>query len=116
MYLSSSSHLRLTTSGDYELQFDMWDQDEIYAVARYDSFAVTDEADNYRLQVSGYMPPQDSAMDAGDSLSASDGVSFAYKDSSYALHFKWTKFALYNNKLMNIKLLQLQFKKEVQYK
>ena len=73
----------------------MWAQDEIYAVARYDSFSVTDEADNYRLQVSGYMPPQDSAMDAGDSLGASNGVKFAYKDSTYALPFEWPKLSIY---------------------
>ena len=59
----------------------MWDQDDIYAVARYGSFAVSDKSDMYRLQVSGYTPPQDSAMDAKDSLSASDGVAFGYKDS-----------------------------------
>ena len=66
----------------------MWDQDEIYAVARYNSFAVTDEADDYRLQVGSYMPPQDSAMDAGDSLGASNGVKFAYMHSTYALPFE----------------------------
>ena len=54
----------------------MWDQDDIYAVARYGSFAVTD-TDEYRLQVSGYMTPLDSAMDAKDSLSASNGVKFS---------------------------------------
>ena len=59
----------------------MWDQDDIYAVARYDSFWVKDESYNYKLRVSGYKPPQDSAMDAGDSLSASDGVRFGHKSS-----------------------------------
>ena len=73
----------------------MWDQDEIYAVARYNSFAVTDEADDYRLQVSGYMPPQDSAMDAGDSLGASNGVKFAWAHSTYALPFEWPKLLIY---------------------
>ena len=59
----------------------MWDQDDIYAVARYGSFAVKAESDKYRLKVSGYTPPQDSAVDAKDSLGASDGVAFGYKDS-----------------------------------
>ena len=59
----------------------MWDQDDIYAVATYDSFTVTDESDGHRLQVSGYSAPQDSAMDAGDSLSATNGAVFAHKHS-----------------------------------
>ena len=59
----------------------MWDQDDIYAVARYDSFRVKDESDDYKLMVSGYKVPEDSAMDAGDSLSASDGAGFGYKSS-----------------------------------
>ena len=48
---------------------------------RYGSFAVKAESDKYRLKVSGYTPPQDSAVDAKDSLGASDGVAFGYKDS-----------------------------------
>ena len=63
----------------------MWDQDDIYAVARYGSFAVKAESDKYRLKVSGYTPPQDSAMDAKDSLSASNGAAFGYKSSRLVL-------------------------------
>ena len=59
----------------------MWDQDDIYALARYDNFRVEDESDNYKLKISGYKVPQDSAMDAGDSLSASAGVGFSYKST-----------------------------------
>ena len=59
----------------------MWDQDDIYAVARYESFWVKDESDMYKLRVGGYKAPQDSAMDAGDSFSASNGVRFGYKSS-----------------------------------
>ena len=40
---------RITMSGNYELQVDMWDWDDVYAVARYGSFEVTSESDGFRL-------------------------------------------------------------------
>ena len=55
----------------------MWDQDDIYAVARYRSFAIGSESDDFKLVVDGYMPPLNSAMDAKDSLSASNGSAFS---------------------------------------
>ena len=56
--LNATLNHRLTSSEDYELQVDMWDQDDIYAVARYGAFAISDETDNHRLHIGGYMPPQ----------------------------------------------------------
>ena len=40
---------RITTSGNYELKVEMWDWDDNYAVARYDSLQVASEQDGFRL-------------------------------------------------------------------
>ena len=40
---------RITNSGNFELKVEMWDWDDNYAVARYNSFQVTSEQDGFRL-------------------------------------------------------------------
>ena len=47
---------RITNNGNYELKVEMWDWDEHYAVARYDSFQVTSESDGFRLLASIFAP------------------------------------------------------------
>ena len=47
---------RITTSDNYELKVEMWDWDENYAVARYNSFQVTSESDGFRLLGSIFAP------------------------------------------------------------
>ena len=49
---ASSVSCRITTSGNIELKVDMWDWDNNYAVARYDSIEVTSEQNGFKLLVS----------------------------------------------------------------
>jgi len=65
---------QLTQNGRYKLRFDLQFQNLSWSYAEYSSFAVLNEANNYRLHVSGY------SGNAGDALSYQDGMMFTTYD------------------------------------
>ena len=38
----------------YELRVEMWDQEDVYAVAHYNLFKIVKDGQDYKLQVSDY--------------------------------------------------------------
>ncbi len=72
----------MTVGDKYELAVDMWDQDNLFAVARYKNFrlekVVQSSGDvDYKLHISGYydVPGE---RPAGDAMSKYDGQYFAH--------------------------------------
>ncbi|XP_074642492.1 fibrinogen-like protein 1 [Tubulanus polymorphus] len=76
---------QITSQGDYKLRIELetWDGNRYFA--EYDSFSITDEADKYRLRISGYKG------NAGDSLTSywenHDQQQFSTKDSDHDNRF-----------------------------
>ena len=71
----------ITSSGSYELRVDLVYQDKS-AYARYSPFSVTDEADNYRLNIGDY------SGSACDSLRGDSHSPFTTKDRDNDDHSK----------------------------
>ncbi|XP_045156940.2 techylectin-5A-like [Mercenaria mercenaria] len=64
----------LTATGNHELRIDMEDFEENKAYAKYRSFIIKSESENYAIEVSGY------SGDAGDSLRFHNGSEFSTID------------------------------------
>ena len=64
----------LTTQDTYSLQIDMWDLDDVYRYARYDTFRVGSEGEQFSLQVREY------SGNATDALRYSDAMEFSTSD------------------------------------
>nr|CAB3245536.1 ficolin-2-like [Phallusia mammillata] len=70
--------LRMTSGRNCRLRIDLRGFDDSEAFAQYTSFAVGNESDNYRLQVSGY------SGTAGDSLiKRHNGMQFSTQDRDH---------------------------------
>ncbi|XP_070566083.1 microfibril-associated glycoprotein 4-like [Ptychodera flava] len=81
-WLGNEQIYYLTNQGDYQLYIEMQDWEGNAAYAKYDNFEISDESDNYRLEVDGFQG------DAGDSLTYHDGQQFSTKgkDNDMSLH------------------------------
>lgn len=66
----------MTTSKKYTLRIDLQDWDGNWLWAEYKHFAISDEADKYRLRVSGYRG------NAGDSLTYHNNSAFSTYDNN----------------------------------
>ena len=71
---------RLTARRPHQLRIDMEDFEGDSRFAKYDTFRVADEADNYRLTAEGF------SGDVGDSLSGHNGAAFSTKDRDNDVH------------------------------
>ncbi|XP_013418440.1 microfibril-associated glycoprotein 4-like [Lingula anatina] len=73
-WLGNNKMYLLTSQDDYELRVDMEGAAGIWAFAQYDHFGISSEATKYRLRLGNY------SGNAGDSLHAHRGYTFATKD------------------------------------
>ena len=74
--------LRLTdpsSGSEFEVMFELMDQDDVVAVAKYGKFRVLDQAGNYALEVSDFSPSLD-ILDAGDSFGDASGSNFSHPE------------------------------------
>ena len=65
----------LTTQDDYTLQIDMWDLDDVYRYARYNTFSVASEREHFALHIDGY------SGNATDALRYSNEMAFSTGDT-----------------------------------
>ncbi|XP_060107323.1 ficolin-1-like [Heteronotia binoei] len=65
----------LTSLGENELRIDLIDFDNRHTVAKYESFNISGEADQYRLALGAFLEGT-----AGDSLTSHNGMPFSTKD------------------------------------
>ncbi|XP_069050568.1 ficolin-1-like [Lepisosteus oculatus] len=65
----------LTSSGSYELRIDLKDFDNVATFAKFQSFKILGESDNYKLLLGEFQ-----AGDAGDSLTGHKNLPFSTKD------------------------------------
>ncbi len=72
----------MTASGNYELQVDMWDYYDKYAVARYSTFKIEDASKEYALVAEDYYEVA-GERPAGDSLGWFSGQKFSHEDRAF---------------------------------
>ncbi|XP_077982349.1 microfibril-associated glycoprotein 4-like [Glandiceps talaboti] len=77
-WLGNDNIYRLTNQGrQYELRVDLEDFENETRYAVYDGFSISDETDNYRLNIGSY------SGDAGDSLTPHQGLQFSTSDRDH---------------------------------
>ncbi|KAG8431032.1 hypothetical protein GDO86_019536 [Hymenochirus boettgeri] len=80
-WLGNDNIHRLTSSGTYQLRIDLSDFEGGHSFATYNSFSLSEEADNYKLNLGDY-----SGGTAGDSLSYHRNRPFTTKDKDHDIH------------------------------
>ncbi|XP_077161310.1 ficolin-2-like [Paroedura picta] len=74
-WLGNENIHRLTSLGENELRIDLTDFDNKHTVARYETFNISGEADQYRLGLGAFLEGT-----AGDSLTSHNSMPFSTKD------------------------------------